>query len=411
MRDAAATDSRARLQEAFHNFLQGMLQVCPAMDCTVGMACFHYAVGPADTSSSPALPFNLQVTAAADRTTQDEEVNTVIVDVGQVDERVATLWWALAQQTARVARRSTAGGGHSVSEHHPAADEIQSTSSGSSQERNAAAWAAIAATPSRTGHETATLKSIDSLDPVQLDCSDPTVAVSRRTPSLSSSSCSSACNRTMSTTPMSSPRLVREICQKYPSAAAAYASAALPVYQSAYVYETPSDAVCSSGEGVQLLRYVRVSQSSSVDKLSPDTSTSTVPFRGSLRRPNKSEAMSRKFSSDSAAGSPTTTQQQQQEDISTSVDCVRYESHDLGRDVEDDSLDPAICAYAPIVVVVTNYRFLMNTTTRYNDTLVTVRLLTLNNSYRTVFLNFKKKLKKKTLHLLSCLLKLSILSI
>jgi hypothetical protein len=57
-----------------------------------------------------------------------------------------------------------------------------------------------------------------------------------------------------------------------------------------------------------------------------------------MRRP-KSEVAIRKFSDSSG--------QQQNDDASSSVDCVQYESQDLGRDYEEPAL-----GYSPIVVVV-----------------------------------------------------------
>lgn len=135
---------------------------------------------------------------------------------------------------------------------------------------------------------------------------------------------------------MSSPRLVREICEKFPTTGQRPASVT-PQYQTTYIYETPPPN--SKNDGVQLLRYVRVSQSSSVDPLPTEGQ-----MRGSMRRP-KSDVVVRKFSDSS-----TSQQQQQNDDNSSSADCVQYESQDLGRD--DDDLTSA---YSPIVVVVWNF--------------------------------------------------------
>lgn len=226
--------------------------------------------------------------------------NNVVVDVGMVEEQFATLWWALAQQTARVARR---------------ADQLDETQS---KLGNAAGtrWR-----PPSSAMNTTVSSGLGRL------------SVASRTVSSSGSSSSMS-----SASPMSSPRLVREICRKYP-AGTSYIGG-MPVYQS-YVYEAPSTEVVAgpgSNNNVQLLRYVRVSQSNSMEQL-PSS------LRGSFRRP-KSEVMPRKFD--------VATQQNRELEAAGSADCVRYESQDLGRDILDgDSCDrPASVNYSPIVVVV-----------------------------------------------------------
>ena len=82
------------------------------MDC--GVNC-HYQRG-----APSAGPLQFQ----GSRCEESEDLNSVIVDVGQVDEQVATLWWALAQQTARVARRCTTGNSNTTL---PVVDAIRST--------------------------------------------------------------------------------------------------------------------------------------------------------------------------------------------------------------------------------------------------------------------------------------------
>ena len=251
-----------------------------------------------------------------DQTLHDDvlqESNNVVVNVGLVEEQFAMLWWALAQQTARVARRVEDA-------------EMGETQSGQ--------WNAAGAVP-------APVTSWAVPSPTLIPERDWT---SVAPPTLSnSSSNSSSVMSTSPTTPMSSPRLVREICRKYP-AGTSYVGG-MPVYQS-YVYETPStEVVAASGSGsnnnVQLLRYVRVSQSGSVEQLPPS-------LRGSFRRP-KSDVMPRKFD--------VATQQNRELEASSSGDCVRYESQDLGRDDLIDELDsnrPSSASYSPIVVVVTS---------------------------------------------------------
>ena len=284
-----------------------MLQVCPAMDC--GVNC-HYQRG-----APSAGPLQFQ----GSRCEESEDLNSVIVDVGQVDEQVATLWWALAQQTARVARRCTTGNSNTTL---PVVDAIRSTP---------AAWSRNAWAPVTSFSST---RSAPSPEPTYSipGCIAPNAAVVDRTLSRCNSSTSSnntgtSSSETMSTTPMSSPRLVREICEKFPPATA---NATAGQTSPSYAYETPPE----SKDGVQLLRYVRTSQSASTDQLPTSDQSNS---RGSIRRP-KSEVALRKFSDSSG---------QQQDDASSSVDCVQYESQDLTR-IDDDPASP----YSPIVVVV-----------------------------------------------------------
>lgn len=298
-------DYRVKLREEFRYFLRSMLQVCPAMDCEENRY-YNQRHCPPEQAGSVCQRGPLQ---------EAEDLNGVVVDVGQVDEQVATLWWALAQQTARVARRCADKNNTTV----PVVDAIRSTTGGWN------VWAPVTSLASRP-----TTEPTYSI----LGCFTSTAAVVDLTLSGCNSSSSSGAgspsihSETMSTTPMSSPRLVREICEKYPPIAGQRPASATPQLQS-YVYETsPSDA-----KGVQLLRYVRVSQSASTDPL-----PSEGQLRGSMRRP-KSEIAIRKFSDSSG--------QQQNDDASSSVDCVQYESQDLGRDYEE----PA-SSYSPIVVVV-----------------------------------------------------------
>ena len=194
-----------------------------------------------------------------------------------------------------------------------------------------------------------------------------------------------------SSTTMSSPRLVREICRKYP-ASTAYVGG-VPVYQS-YVYEAPSTEVVagtiwpiqsvwpsvlflskihfsganSGGQngGVQLLRYVRVSSQ-------PDGQQRI----GSFRRPRSEMVMPRKFDlatqqnrdhqlDASAAVTPTSPAE--------AAAAARYGSQDLGTDdmavmttspssnaaevisagspSPDGGRTSSVC-YSPLVVVVT----------------------------------------------------------
>ena len=280
-----------------------MLQVCPAMDCEVSC---HYNQQRSILREKPGSSFHRSQLQEA------EDLNSVVVDVGQVDEQVATLWWALAQQTARVARRCTDKSNTTL----PVVDAIRSNPGGWN------AWAPVTSLSSRP--------STDQTYSIP-GCIKSKAAVVDLTLSdwnSSSSGGSHILSDTMSTTPMSSPRLVREICEKFPPTGGQRPSSATPQLQS-YVYDTsPSDS-----KGVQLLRYVRVSQSSSVDPL-----PSEGQLRGSMRRP-KSEVAIRKFSDSSGL--------HQNDDASSSVDCVQYESQDLGRDYEE----PA-SGYSPIVVVV-----------------------------------------------------------
>ncbi len=286
------------------------------MDC--GVNCHYQKRGPPPPASGP---FQFQGSNPCE---ESEDLNSVIVDVGQVDEQVATLWWALAQQTARVARRCT---GYSNTTLPPVVDAaIRSTPSGSS--RNA--WAPVTSfSSSRPAPSPEPTYSITG-------CIAPRTAVVDLTPSRCNSSTSTSTagtttsiSDTMSTTPMSSPRLVREVCEKFPAAASAPAAASTE-QSTTYAYETPTD----SQDGVQLLRYSRVSQSASVDQLP----TSETNLRGSIRRP-KSEVALRKFSDSSG---------QQLDDASSSADCVQYESQDLTTRDDDD----LAAAYSPIVVVV-----------------------------------------------------------
>lgn len=301
-------DYRVKLREEFRYFLRSMLQVCPAMDCEENRY-YNQRHCPPEQAGPVCQRGPLQ---------EAEDLNGVVVDVGQVDEQVATLWWALAQQTARVARRCADKNNTTV----PVVDAIRSTTGGWN------VWAPVTSLASRP-----TTEPTYSI----LGCFTSTAAVVDLTLSGCNSSSSSGAgspsihSETMSTTPMSSPRLVREICEKYPPIAGQRPASATPQLQS-YVYETsPSDA-----KGVQLLRYVRVSQSASTDPL-----PSEGQLRGSMRRP-KSEIAIRKFSDSSG--------QQQNDDASSSVDCVQYESQDLGRDYEE----PA-SSYSPIVVVAIDF--------------------------------------------------------
>jgi hypothetical protein len=120
------------------------------------------------------------------------------------------------------------------------------------------------------------------------------------------------------------------------------------------VYETPPKE--GANGPVKLLRYVRVAQSASAENLpvaspteSPTPITGTLgtdgTLRNSFRRP-KSEMMLRKFSGNKSSS---LSQPVRNEDISSSGECVQYESQDLGRDVEEVDNDPAA---SPIVVVV-----------------------------------------------------------
>ena len=295
-----------------------MLQVCPAMDC--GASCDYHQQRQRQRQRESSHPY-----FHGGQSDEGEDPNSVIVDVGQVDEQVATLWWALAQQTARVARRCT-GNSNTT---QPVVDAIRSTSNG--WIRNA--WAPVTSLSSR---------SAASPEATILGYIGPTAAVVDLTLSRCNSSNSSNSIRsdTMSTTPMSSPRLVREISEKFPpsgqqqqqqqqqQSSTQQSSSETQRYPS-YIYDTsPSD----TKDGVQLLRYVRNPQSSSADQL-PTTESQA---RGSIRRP-KSEVAIRKFSDSSG----------HIDDAGSTVDCVQYEGQDIGR-YEDD---PA-SGYAPIVVVV-----------------------------------------------------------
>lgn len=287
--------------------MQSMLQACPAIDCQV--SCHH----------------EQRFRPEANRV---EDVNSVVVDVGQVDQQVAALWWALAQQTARVARRCSPSGG-----------VIRPTSDWN------AAWAPMTSLSSR--------RSPEPLDLIP-DCSPSTCTVQQLTLSCLDTSDSSGSagpdapatsrySETMSsTTPMSSPRLVREMAEKFPPTGQRPASAA----RQSYTYETPE----SKADGVQLLSYVRTPHNTSADQLNPE---GTLLRGGSMRRPKSEVAIRPKFSD-------STGQLQHLDDAaSSSVDCVQYESQDLGRDTEDD---PSLSGYSPIVVVVSFFNIISNDT-------------------------------------------------
>lgn len=313
--DSTIPDYRTRLRQEFQDFLRSMLQVCPAMDCS--LSC-HYQPEPSGSMYQYESGHS------------EDDLNSVVVDLGQVDEQVATLWWALAQQTARVARRCTGNTTLPV-----VVDEIRSTTP-SGWTGNA--WAPVTSLSSRPALSPEPTDSIPCCVGRTVPVQDLTLSRCNSSSSRSSSSSSAGStthfSETMSTTPMSSPRLVREICEKFPPANAIQRPAsATPTYQTTYVYESPPPN--SKNDGVQLLRYVRVSQSSSVDQLPTDGQ-----MRGSIRRP-KSDVVARKFSDNSGQ------QQTNDDNNSSSADCVQYESQDLGRD--DDEL---AAAYSPIVVVV-----------------------------------------------------------
>lgn len=247
------------------------------------------------------------------------DCNAVIVDVGQVDEQVASLWWALARQTARVARDQADG-----------PPETQSTA-----RRRRLAGHFI---PPRSGQPAPVVdRALSRADSRPTSSHSGPVTASSSSSSSRSSSRSSAWNMS-SATPMSSPRLVREISQKFDCGAAAATNALTPLCQS-YVYEAP-EADTSGHGGVQLLRYVRVAHSSSVEHIPPaPTPTPTGALRASMRRPKSQETASRKLSDTSV----------QHDDASSSVECVQFDGNDHNRGADDD--DPA-ANYAPIVVVV-----------------------------------------------------------
>lgn len=372
-----------KLRNQLRQFLQGMLQVCPTMDCTV--SCHVY-------QSPPAVqlhPFNNEQQQEdededdydfvydrhdANATNATSAISpapgAVLVDVGLVDRQVATLWWALAQQTARVARRyvnNTIPSSSNVA----TADGIQSyADAGGGAHCKAPMTSLTSRTAARAPAEPSFIvpERTELLGPVGdltlWQCNSSSTSSSNRTHRSNSSYNRNPSDSSMSSmsTTMTSPRLVRELCQKFPPPG-------FPVYES-YVYETPQKD--GANGPVKLLRYVRVAQSASAENLpvaSPNESSSVstgtpgtaTTLRSSFRRP-KSEMMLRKFSGNQQELAPTN--QNRSEDISSSGECVQYESQDLGNDVDDvDSGNPA-ASYSPIVVVVSCSFLLPN---RYFD--------------------------------------------
>ena len=107
--------SRQNSKQRFRDFLKGMLGDWPLMGASdvalqspnlTYLCCDYHGdiPGKCDDDVGDRLP-HLHTSPGG-----------VTVDVGQVDEHVATLWWALAQQTARIARRTDAETGESDTE-------------------------------------------------------------------------------------------------------------------------------------------------------------------------------------------------------------------------------------------------------------------------------------------------------
>ena len=376
-----------------------MLQVsaCPTMDCTVSCHVYHQSCGlPAvqlhpfnddDDFDDYEYVYDSIVAPGSAAAAAAVAAGSVLVDVGQVDQQVATLWWALAQQTARVARRCAMNTTNNNPTPSPPSSRpmvdytnvptvgigIQSyaDASGGGEE------APMTSLTSRT--KTTTARAHSLIFPERIE---PSTAVGDLTLwQCNSSSCSDGSCRsssspatnntsynrirsdsrssimaTSTSTAMTSPRLVRELCQKFPPPPPIYAGGT-PIYES-YVYETPPKE--GANGPVKLLRYVRVAQSASAENLpvasptgSPTPATGTLgtdgTLRNSFRRP-KSEMMLRKFSGNKPSSS-SSSQPIRTEDISSSGECVQYESQDLGRDVDEVDNDPA-ASYSPIVVVV-----------------------------------------------------------
>ena len=265
---------------------------------------------------------------------------TVSVDAGQVDGPVATLWWALAQQTARIARRSDWETAPSVSDGEEKRRESDSMRNEIQLETRYCQHSAA-----QYNSEMSTFWSANG--PGSIKVASAATDAAEHSRSRSQHGSSGGIFDAMSS--MNSPRLVREISRKYPprhSGSVGYVGG-LPVY----VYDAKEDIQ----NGVQLLRYVKVSQSASAENIS-SRSSSKLSITESIQLPTadqsepKAEPLTRKFDSSSIV---------QLEDVSytaSSMDCIRYESQELGRDDDEDPSTVAPPApYFPIVVVAIDF--------------------------------------------------------